>query len=144
MNDRLKKLYQEVILKTAKNPPHFGRPETFDQVVESRNPLCGDNYNFYPNLLETSVKSISFDGFGCAISKASHALLSDILSGKSIDEAILIIEAFMTVLENPDSFSDSDLPTSLEAFLAVKEFPGRRDCVVLGWEKMRDYLKSQQ
>ena len=90
----LKELYQEIILEHGKNPRNLGKIENFNKDAKGNNPLCGDNVHVYLKLNEQrKVEGISFEGSGCAISMASASIMTDLIKGKSDNEAKEIIES---------------------------------------------------
>jgi len=92
----LKELYQEIILEHGKNPRNLGKTENFNKDAKGNNPLCGDNVHVYLKLNDQrKVEDISFEGSGCAISMASASIMTDLIKGKSDNEAKEIIEDFL-------------------------------------------------
>ena len=86
MSNDLTELYQELILDHSKSPRNFHAMPGCQHVAEGHNPVCGDNYTLYADLDGDVVKDISFQGSGCAISKASASILTESLKGKTIGE----------------------------------------------------------
>ena len=92
----LKELYQELILEHGKNPRNLGKTDNFNKDAKGNNPLCGDNVHVYLKLNDQrKVEDISFEGSGCAISMASASIMTDLIKGKSDNEAKEIIEDFL-------------------------------------------------
>ena len=92
----LKELYQEIILDHGKNPRNLRKTENFNKDAKGYNPLCGDKVHIYLKLDEKKkVEDISFEGQGCAISMASASIMTDLIKGKSDNEAKEIIEDFL-------------------------------------------------
>jgi len=100
----LKELYQEIILEHGKNPRNLRKTEDFNKDAKGNNPLCGDNVHVYLKLNgQKIVEDISFEGSGCAISMASASIMTDLIKGKSDNEAKEIIEDFLGMIkENPE------------------------------------------
>ena len=100
----LKELYQELILEHGKNPRNLGKTDNFNKDAKGNNPLCGDNVHVYLKLNDQrKVEDISFEGSGCAISMASASIMTDLIKGKSDNEAKEIIEDFLGMIkENPE------------------------------------------
>ena len=86
MFDDLSDLYQQVILDHSKSPRNFRKLETANRTAQGHNPLCGDNVTMYLQMEGEVIKDISFQGSGCAISKASASILTDSLKGKTKTE----------------------------------------------------------
>src|SRR5690606_9370563 len=92
--DEIRDLYQEVILDHNKNPRNFHRMDDADAVLEGYNPLCGDHYTFFVKFDGDRIDAVSFDGSGCAISKASASIMSAALKGRTRAEAERLFELF--------------------------------------------------
>ena len=68
-----------------------------------KNPLCGDNINICVDVNETKeIEKVTFSGTGCAISIASASLMTEIVSGKKIDEAMRYMKNFIEMLTRDD------------------------------------------
>ncbi len=138
MNDRIKGFYQEHILAKSKDESRVGQLEDPTHVLEAYNPMCGDKYTLYLCIQDDVVKEAMFEGYGCAISKASTAVLTDLIIGRSLNE---IAEATQKFLELIDAESDKEpeeitSDDQLLAFAAAREFPERRTCASLSWDEM--------
>jgi nitrogen fixation NifU-like protein len=145
MDNELRELYQQVILDHNKSPRNFKKLENANHFAEGYNPLCGDRIDIYILVEGNIVKDISFQGQGCAISKASASLMSSLVKGKTLDEAEKIFEKFHSLVtgklgDNPDI---EDLG-KLAVFTGVKEFPSRVKCASLAWHTMRSALNNQE
>lgn len=145
MEQELRELYQQVILDHNKSPRNFRRIENPSNFAEGYNPLCGDNIDIFLNIDENGIiQDISFQGSGCAISKASASLMTSILKGKSIEEARQIFNKFHDLVtdklgDNPDI---EDLG-KLAVFAGVREFPARVKCASLAWHTMLNALHNK-
>lgn len=144
MNERLKALYKEVILQHSKEPFHFGKKEDCDHVIVANNPVCGDNYKFYVNAGKQTLKDVYFHGFGCAISKASNAVLVQLISDQDLKKAYVTCCAFLDYLDNRNNAPKTMTDPAFEAFSAVHEFPSRMDCATLGWREMKKFLENMK
>ena len=137
----LKELYQEIILEHGKNPRNLGKTENFNKDAKGNNPLCGDNVHVYLKLNEQrKVEDISFEGSGCAISMASASIMTDLIKGKSDNEAKEIIEDFLGMIkENPElknNILKEDDKTKLMCLSGVKQYPMRVKCATLSWHTL--------
>lgn len=145
MDQELRELYQQVILDHNKSPRNFRRIEHPTNFAEGYNPLCGDNINIFLDVDENGIiKDISFQGSGCAISKASASLMTSILKGKSIDEAKKIFSKFHDLVTDKlgDNPEIDDLG-KLAVFAGVREFPARVKCASLAWHTMINALHNK-
>ena len=143
MNE-LQTLYQEVILDHNKNPRNFRIMTDATSVVDGYNPLCGDHYTIYLKIAGDEVKEISFQGSGCAISKASASLMSTVLKGKTKAEAENLFDQFHRLVTGElGTVSNSEELGRLRAFEGVSEFPARVKCAILAWHTVHSALQGK-
>jgi nitrogen fixation protein NifU and related proteins len=133
-------LYQEMILDHSKRPRNFHVMEDADRKAEGFNPLCGDNLRLYLKLENGIVKDASFEGSGCAISKASASLMTESVKGKTREEAMELLERFRDLITK-------DGPTSAElgklaVFCGVRDYPARVKCATLCWHTLKSALEG--
>ena len=145
----LKELYQELILEHGKNPRNLGKTENFNKDAKGNNPLCGDNVHVYLKLNDQrKVEDISFEGSGCAISMASASIMTDLIKGKSDNEAKEIIEDFLGMIkENPElktNLLKEDDKTKLMCLSGVKQYPMRVKCATLSWHTLISAIDNTQ
>jgi nitrogen fixation NifU-like protein len=144
MDEELRELYQQVILDHNKSPRNFRVMDAPTQEADGHNPLCGDILHIYLLVEDDVVKDVSFQGSGCAISKASASLMTSILKGKTKKEAGELFNKFHDLVtgklgENPDV---DDLG-KLAVFAGVQEFPVRVKCASLAWHTMKTALNRE-
>ena len=145
----LKELYQEIILEHGKNPRNLGKTDNFNKDAKGNNPLCGDNVHVYLKLNDQrKVENISFEGSGCAISMASASIMTDLIKGKSDNEAKEIIEDFLGMIkENPELKSNilkEEDKTKLMCLSGVKQYPMRVKCATLSWHTLISAIDNTQ
>jgi len=143
----LKELYQELILEHGKNPRNLGKTNNFNKDAKGNNPLCGDNVHIYLKLNDQrKVEDISFEGSGCAISMASASIMTDLIKGKSDNEAKDIIEDFLGMIkENPElktKLLKEDDKTKLMCLSGVKQYPMRVKCATLSWHTLVSAMEN--
>ena len=92
MDNEFRELYQEIILDHNRSPRNFKKLENATHTLDGRNPLCGDHYIIYLKTNNDVIEDVSFEGSGCAISKASASVMSTMIKGKTVDEALRITE----------------------------------------------------
>lgn len=131
MFDDLNELYQQVILDHSKSPRNFLKLPNPNHVAEGRNPLCGDQITLYVHLDGDVIKEISFQGSGCAISKASASLLTDMLKGKTAAEAKTLFHKVHDMVTTGKV--DGPSVGKLAVFAGVHKFPARVKCAILPW-----------
>jgi len=133
----LSDLYQEVILDHNRRPRHFGALPDADRTALGHNPLCGDKLRVYLKINGDRIVAISFDGSGCAISKASASLMTDAVSGRSLAEAQQLFERFQAMVRTPiDQPIDETALGKLTVLAGVREFPMRVKCASLAWHTL--------
>ena len=143
----LKELYQEIILEHGKNPRNLRKTENFNKQAKGNNPLCGDNVHVYLKVNnQRKGEDISFEGSGCAISMASASIMTDLIKGKSDNEAKEIIEDFLGMIkENPELKSDllkDEEKTKLMCLSGVKQYPMRVKCATLSWHTLVSAMEN--
>jgi len=144
MDQELRELYQQVILDHNKSPRNFRKIENPTQEADGHNPLCGDTIHVYLKVEDGIIKDVSFEGKGCAISKASASLMTSMIKGKKVKEAEELFEKFHALVtgklgENPDL----DEFGKLAVFAGVQEFPVRVKCASLAWHTMDTALHQK-
>lgn len=130
----LDELYQQVILDHNRSPRNFRVMDHPTSSVEGYNPLCGDHYTVFVKMEGELVADVSFQGSGCAISKASASVMSLVLKGKTRAEAERIFHMFHRLVTGdypPDAVEEQY--SRLAAFAGVREFPARVKCASLPW-----------
>ncbi len=141
----LYELYQQVILDHNKKPRNFHRMESASAKSEGFNPLCGDRLIVYVQREGDQIKDISFEGSGCAISKASASLMTESVKGKSKAEIEALFKRVHEMLTAPpDASIDIEGLGKLAAFSGVREFPVRVKCATLAWHTLKSALKGEQ
>jgi len=131
MFDDLTELYQQVILDHSRSPRNFRKLDNANRTAQGHNPLCGDNVTIYVHLDGETIQDITFQGSGCAISKASASILTDCLKGKSKTEVKALFEKVHEMVKTGETGS-SDLG-KLAVFAGVHKFPARVKCAILPW-----------
>ena len=135
----LDSLYQEVILDHYKHPLHKGLSAEKTVQVHHVNPSCGDEITLNLLLEGALVKDVTWDGVGCSISQASSSIMSDLVHGKSIDQALTILESFSELMSSKGSITgDEEILEDGVALAGVSKFPARVKCALLGWMAFKD------
>jgi nitrogen fixation NifU-like protein len=142
---QLDSLYQEVILDHYKRPQHKGLATTYDAQVHHVNPSCGDEITLNVTLDGDKVAAITWDGVGCSISQASVSILSDLLLGKSIVEAEIVLNNFTELMQSKGTMvGDDAILEDAVAMAGVSKFPARIKCALLGWMAYKDAVVQAQ
>jgi nitrogen fixation NifU-like protein len=139
----LSELYQEVILDHNKKPRNFYKLEGANRHAEGYNPLCGDQITVFAKLNGDLIEEVSFQGSGCAISKASSSMMTSSIKGKTKREIEALYEKFhQMVTGKPHSPVPPELG-KLAVFSGVCEFPSRVKCATLAWHTLRAALEGK-
>src|SRR5881409_3112777 len=143
MNDiEIAYLYQELIVDHSRRPRNFGRLAHATHQAEGFNPLCGDKVKVYVNLDQDSVRDVSFEGDGCAISKASASLMTESIKGKSRAEVEQLFSRFRDLATGTGDADRAGLG-KLAVFSGLRGFPTRVKCATLVWHTLRAALELQ-
>ncbi len=138
----LRELYQEVILDHSRSPRNYGHHEPSNREAKGNNPLCGDKFTIYALVEDGVVKDVSFEGRGCAISTASASLMTELVKGKTEDEARALFERFHElVTADKDEPLDEGLD-KLNVLAGVRGYPMRVKCATLAWHTMKAALEE--
>src|ERR1044071_511994 len=140
----LSELYQQVILDHNKKPRNFHKLESPSHTAEGHNPLCGDQLTVYLHVEDNQVKDVSFEGSGCAISKASASMMTQAVKGKTKAEAETLFNEFHRMARGQlDEENEPHHLGKLTIFAGVREFPARVKCATLSWHTMHAALHDQ-
>jgi len=136
---QLDNLYQEVILDHYKNPQNKVLDPNSDIQVHHVNPSCGDEVTLGVILDGDKVMSITWDGVGCSISQASTSIASDLLTGKTLEQARSISDDFLELMQSKGSVEgDPEILEDAVALAGVSKYPARIKCALLGWMAFKD------
>ena len=140
----LSELYQQVILDHNKKPRNFRKLEAANRRAEGFNPLCGDQLNVYLQVEDDRIKDVSFEGSGCAISKASASMMTQAVKGRTKQETEELFDEFHRMVTGQlDEETEPNHLGKLKIFAGVREFPVRVKCATLSWHTMRAALAGQ-
>ncbi|MBF0491994.1 MAG: SUF system NifU family Fe-S cluster assembly protein [Deltaproteobacteria bacterium] len=139
----LRDLYQEVILDHNKHPRNFNKAIPANLKAEGFNPLCGDHITVLLQIKNNKICDISFEGSGCAISKASSSMMTEALIGKSKEEALKLFESFHAMLMSNSAETLPENLGKLAVFSGVWEFPARVKCASLAWHAVKSALEGK-
>jgi nitrogen fixation NifU-like protein len=136
-------MYQEIILDHYKRPHNAGLREPFEAEVHHVNPTCGDEVTLRVHLSgdgqDAVVEDVSYDALGCSISQASVSVLTDLLIGKPVKEALGVHEEFLALMQGRGTVEpDEEVLEDGIAFAGVAKFPARVKCALLGWMAWKD------
>jgi len=139
MSADLDSLYQEIILDHYKNPHHAGLRDPFEAEVHHVNPTCGDEVTLRVHLDGDTVADVSYDAVGCSISQAASSVMTDLVIGRTVGEAMAIHDEFLALMQGKGQVvPDEDVLEDGIAFAGVAKFPARVKCALLGWMAWKD------
>ena len=130
-------LYQEIILDHYKHPHHRGLREPYDVEVHHVNPTCGDEVTLRVHLVDETVVDVSYDALGCSISQAAASVMTDLVIGRSLEEATALHEDFLALMQGKGEPDEDRLEDGV-AFAGVAKFPARIKCALLSWMAWKD------
>lgn len=136
----LNELYQSVILDHNRSPQNYRVMPEANRHAEGNNPLCGDRLSVWLRLEGDVIQDVSFQGSGCAISKASASLMTAAVKGKSKSEAVALFERFRQLITGRLGEADAETLGKLAVFSGVSQFPIRVKCASLSWHAMKAAL----
>ncbi len=132
-------MYQEIILDHYRNPHHKGLKDPFDVEVHHVNPTCGDEVTLRVQVRDGIVQDVSYDGQGCSISQASTSVMTDLVMGKPVTDALSTSEVFLELMQSRGTIEpDEDVLEDAIAFAGVSKYPARVKCALLGWMAWKD------
>lgn len=137
----LQSLYQEVIIDHNRNPRHFRVLEPHDCRAVGHNQLCGDKLIVYARMAGDKIAEVSFIGEGCAISKASASMMTQIAKGLTLQEFEDLYQRFHHIITHHDAPLEN--LGELIALTGVREYPARVKCATLAWHTLNQALKGQ-
>ncbi len=142
---QLEQMYQEIILDHYRNPHLRGLRDPFDAESFQVNPTCGDEVTLRVRLegsgMDAVVQDVSYDGQGCSISQAATSVLTDLVVGRPVKEALTTQAAFTELMHGRGQVEpDEDVLDDGIAFAGVAKYPMRVKCALLGWMAFKDAL----
>jgi nitrogen fixation NifU-like protein len=135
-------LYQQLILDHYKNPQHRGLVDPFDAEVHHVNPTCGDEVTLRVRVADGTIADLGWDGEGCSISQASTSVMSGLVVGKPVTEALALERKFLELMQSRGAAEltedDEEELEDAVAFEGVSKYPARVKCALLGWMAMKN------
>jgi nitrogen fixation protein NifU and related proteins len=140
---QLESMYQEVILDHYRNPHHKGLREPYEAEVHHVNPTCGDEVTLRVHLdgagEDAKVADVSYEAMGCSISQASASVMTDLIIGRSVGEAMGVGDEFLALMQSQGRGEpDEDVLEDAVAFAGVSKYPARIKCALLAWMAWKD------
>lgn len=138
---QLDDLYRRVIMDHYKHPHNRGKFESLDSItVDLNNPTCGDKISLQMQIENGIVVAAKYEGEGCSISMSSASMMTDAVKGKTLEEALSLVNDFSSMMKGEDvEFEYEDI----EALSGVCKFPARIKCATLAWNALRKGIEQQ-
>ncbi|KGR91647.1 nitrogen fixation protein NifU [Ureibacillus massiliensis 4400831 = CIP 108448 = CCUG 49529] len=140
--NNLDQLYRSVIMDHYKKPRNKGSLEENSVTIDMNNPTCGDRIHLTLKINNGIVEDAKFDGEGCSISMSSASMMTDIIKGKKVEEALELADIFSKMMLGEDYDDKYDLG-DVEALQGVSKFPARIKCATLAWKAMEKGVKEE-
>jgi len=141
----LSDLYQEIILDHNRRPRNYGKLDHPTHQAQGHNPLCGDEISVFIKVADDRITDITFDGQGCAISKASASLMTSRLKGRTLDEVRSVASEVRQLLTGPErEAADLEKLGDLAALEGVRKYAVRVKCATLAWHALEAALEGSQ
>lgn len=141
MSISMDSMYQDIILDHYKNPQHRGLVDPFDAEVHHVNPTCGDEVTLRVRVADGTIADLGWDGEGCSISQASTSVMSGLVVGKPVGDALALERKFLDLMQSRGTAelteADEDELEDAVAFEGVSKYPARVKCALLGWMAMK-------
>ena len=141
-NNNLDQLYRSVIMDHYKNPRNKGSLQEDSVTIDMNNPTCGDRIHLTLKVEDGIVKDAKFDGEGCSISMSSASMMTQIVKGKKIEEALELADIFSKMMLGEEFDVDKYDLGDVEALQGVAKFPARIKCATLAWKAMEKGVKE--
>ena len=135
-------LYQGVIVDHFRKPRNQGRVDPHDTDIEMRNPSCGDEIRLQMRLEDGRIAVVGFTGSGCAISQASSSMMTDLVKGKTPDEALALARRFTEMVHGDESAAKDKVLGQARVLQGVSKFADRVKCSMLAWDALQESLKQ--
>jgi nitrogen fixation NifU-like protein len=138
----LDEIYKEVILDHYKNPRNKREMPDAELSCSKNNPLCGDEITVYVHAEDGKVLDVSFVGQGCSISQSSASMMTEAVSGKTV-EGVDDLSTSVRGMLSGEIEPDEDAFGELVALKGVVKYPIRVKCAVLAWDVLQEALASE-
>ena len=142
--NNLDQLYRSVIMDHYKNPRNKGSIEENSVTIDMNNPTCGDRIHLTLKLADGVVEDAKFDGEGCSISMSSASMMTQIVKGKSLDDALELAGIFSKIMLGEEYDEEKFDLGDVAALQGVAKFPARIKCATLAWKAMEKGVNNEK
>ncbi|MFJ8236808.1 Fe-S cluster assembly sulfur transfer protein SufU [Ureibacillus sp. NPDC094379] len=140
--NNLDQLYRSVIMDHYKKPRNKGSLDENSVTIDMNNPTCGDRIHLTLKITDGLVEDAKFDGEGCSISMSSASMMTEVIKGKKVDDALQLADIFSKMMLGEDYGDKYDLG-DVEALQGVSKFPARIKCATLAWKAMEKGVQAE-
>jgi nitrogen fixation NifU-like protein len=133
-------LYQQLILDHYRKPRNKSELADATASVHMRNPVCGDEIRLQLKVRDGVIEAANFTGQGCSISQASVSMMTGLLKGKTVTEAVELAGKFTDMMHGSEAPSKDRAMGDLRALQGVSKFPVRIKCALLGFDALQEAL----
>ena len=144
----MESMYREIILDHYKRPQHRGLPDSYDAEVHHVNPTCGDEVTLRVRIADGAIADLGWEGEGCSISQASTSVMSGLVLGKPVEDAMALQKRFLDLMQSRGEAEltdeDEDELEDAVAFEGVSKYPARIKCALLGWMAMKSAVAEAE
>jgi nitrogen fixation NifU-like protein len=134
-------IYKETILDHYRNPRNKREIDDATWSCSRNNPLCGDEITVFVRERDGALDEVAFVGQGCSISQSSASMMTEAVTGASIDDAQTLIKTFRGMMAG-EVDPDEDAFGELVALKGVVKYPIRVKCAVLAWDVLQEALQG--
>lgn len=134
-------LYREVVVEHKRAPRNFGELPHPTHEARGRNPSCGDEINVQLQVDDGHIHDIRFNGVGCAICIASASMMTEAIKGDSVASAMELQQHFRALMTGSEDVDEDELG-KLISLQAVRRYPSRIKCAMLGWHALAHALNG--
>ncbi|MEK4495374.1 Fe-S cluster assembly sulfur transfer protein SufU [Ureibacillus sp. FSL W8-0352] len=142
--NNLDQLYRAVIMEHYKKPRNKGYLDENNVTVDMNNPTCGDRIHLTLKINDGIVENAKFDGEGCSISMSSASMMTEIIKGKKVEEALKLADIFSKMMLGEEIDEEIlDELGDIAALQGVSKFPARIKCATLAWKAMEKGVSKE-
>ena len=137
----LDEIYKEVILDHYKRPRNKRDLPGAEFSCTRNNPLCGDEIGVFVHVEDGRVAEVTFQGAGCSISQSSASMMTEAVTGLSMDDALGLAADFRGMMAGEVEPTEERF-ADLVALKGVVQYPIRIKCAVLAWDVLQEALQG--
>ncbi len=135
-------LYTDLILEYNQDTTNKRKIADATKSEHGHNPSCGDDLTLEVKIENNVIVDAAYTGSGCAISQASAAMMVDLIKGKTVEEALHLVDVFLGMIKK-EVTDEAELEVLEDAIALqnISNMPARVKCAVLAWHTLKEALK---